>query len=176
MRNRQSPVDVRRREVFARYVLPELDVLLRTARALTPQLADAEDLVQETLLRAYRAADAFDGRHPRAWLFTIMRRVEANRRRRPEFLHDRGGAILDRLEVSDNGSVNPETLVVESTFDARVAAALSGLPEKYRRVVELVDAGGLRYTDAATVLGLTEGTVASRLHRARARLKRAVRR
>jgi RNA polymerase sigma-70 factor (ECF subfamily) len=61
-----------RSETFARHVLPEVDVLYRVARTLTGQPADAEDLVQETLLRACRSMDWFDGEHPRAWLLTIL--------------------------------------------------------------------------------------------------------
>ncbi|MDA8074276.1 MAG: sigma factor, partial [Actinomycetota bacterium] len=69
-------------DAFARYVLPELEVLARVAFSICRNKADAEDLVQETLLCAYRAIDRFDGAHPRAWLFTIMRNAEAKRYRR----------------------------------------------------------------------------------------------
>lgn len=58
---------------FAKHVLPEINVLFRVARSITRHDADAEDLVQDTLLRAFRAIERFDGRHPRAWLLTIMR-------------------------------------------------------------------------------------------------------
>lgn len=75
---------------FAVYVLPQVEVLYRVARSLTGQPADAEDLVQDTLLRAFRAIEGFDGRHPRAWLLTILRNTEHNRhrRRRPVLLDD----------------------------------------------------------------------------------------
>lgn len=75
---------------FADYVLPEVDTLYRAALSLTRNHADAEDLVQDTLLRAYRSIDRFDGRHPRAWLLTILRNAHINRQRRPrpELLHD----------------------------------------------------------------------------------------
>uniref|UniRef100_UPI003752473E RNA polymerase sigma factor n=1 Tax=Ilumatobacter sp. TaxID=1967498 RepID=UPI003752473E len=75
---------------FERYVLPEIEVLLRVAHSLTRNHAEAEDLVQDTLLRAYRGIDGFDGRHPRAWLLTILRNthINRNRRRRPELLRD----------------------------------------------------------------------------------------
>jgi RNA polymerase sigma-70 factor, ECF subfamily len=63
-----------RHEAFAEYVLSEVDVLYRVARGLTGQSADAEDLVQETLLRAFRFIDRFDGQHPRAWLRKQIRR------------------------------------------------------------------------------------------------------
>jgi len=75
---------------FERYVLPETELLLRVANSLTRNRADAEDLVQDTLLRAFRAIDRFDGRYPRAWLLTILRNthINRNRRRRPELLRD----------------------------------------------------------------------------------------
>jgi RNA polymerase sigma-70 factor (ECF subfamily) len=62
-----------RNEAFAEYVVPEIEVLYRVARSLTGHAADAEDLVQDTLLRAFRSIDSFDGQHPRAWLLTILR-------------------------------------------------------------------------------------------------------
>ena len=75
---------------FELYVIPELEVLARVALTITRNSADAEDLVQETLLSAYRAIDRFDGTHPRAWLLTIMRNTEKkrHRRRRPNLLRD----------------------------------------------------------------------------------------
>ncbi|MGH3627771.1 MAG: RNA polymerase sigma factor, partial [Sciscionella sp.] len=69
-------------QAFAAHVLPEIDLLYRVARSITGQQADAEDLVQDTLLRAYRAIGSFDGKHPRAWLLTILRNTERNRHRR----------------------------------------------------------------------------------------------
>ncbi|MGH9104531.1 MAG: RNA polymerase sigma factor, partial [Acidimicrobiales bacterium] len=105
---------------FARYVLPELDVLARVAFSITRNTADAEDLVQETLLCAYRAIEHFDGAHPRAWLFTIMRNAEAkrHRRRRPQLLRDPDHA--GRLEAVDprNAIASPEQVVVGAEFDA----------------------------------------------------------
>ena len=162
-----------RQEAFARYVVPEVEVLLRVARSLTPRPADAEDLVQDTLLRAFRGIDGFDGAHPRAWLLTIMRNAEVNRtrRRRPELLDDQDAA-LDRLAATDGpGSETPERLVVGEAFDAVVADALAALPDRFRHVVMLVDVERLTYTEAATAMGLPVGTVMSRLHRARARIR-----
>lgn len=160
-----------RRAAFGKYVLPEVDVLLRVALTLTAQPADAEDLVQDTLLRAYRAIDRFDGRHPRAWLLTIMRRAEMNRhrRRRPHLLDD-PDADLERLAVADPGAT-PEEVVVGESFDEVVDAAFSALPDKHRQVVRLVDVDGLTYAEAAELLGMPEGTVMSRLHRARKRIR-----
>ena len=69
-------------QIFNRLVLPEVDVMWRVAMTLTRNRADAEDLVQESLLRAYKAIEGFDGRYPRAWLLTILRNTERNRHRR----------------------------------------------------------------------------------------------
>lgn len=156
---------------FAAYVLPEVEVLLRVAMTLTAQRADAEDLVQDTLLRAYRAIDGFDGKHPRAWLLTIMRRAEINRhrRRRPHLLDD-PDTDLDRLS-STGPQGSAEEVVVGEAFDEVVDSALFALPDKHRQVVQLVDIDGLTYAEAARLLDVPEGTVMSRLHRARKRIR-----
>lgn len=163
--------DQQKRDAFATYVVPEIDVLLRVARTLVPRAADAEDLVQDTLLRAYRAIDSFDGAHPRAWLLTIMRRAEINRnrRRRPDLLDD---PDAQTEALSDDGAGSPEALVVGATFDAVVGEALDALPDKFREVVELVDINGLSYAEAAELIGVPVGTVMSRLHRSRTRIRK----
>ncbi len=160
-----------RGRAFAAHVVPEIDVLLRVAHTLVDRPADAEDLVQETLLRAFRAAASFDGRHPRAWLLTIMRNAHANRarRRRPQLLHDPDAAV-DGL-VDGDERTGPEDVVVGATLDSVVAEGLGALSDRLRRVVELVDVDGLTYAEAAEVLGVPVGTVMSRLHRARMRLR-----
>jgi RNA polymerase sigma-70 factor (ECF subfamily) len=160
-------------DAFARYVLPELEVLARVAFSITRNSADAEDLVQETLLCAYRAIDRFDGAHPRAWLFTIMRNAEAkrHRRRRPQLLRDPGEA--GRLESTDPRETvgSPEDVVVGAEFRSVVAQCLASLPARHRQVVELIDVDGLSYAEAAEAIGVPVGTVMSRLHRARIRIR-----
>lgn len=158
-----------RRQAFDRFVRPELEVLLRVALRLTGNPADAEDLVQDTLLRAYRAIDRFDGRHPRAWLLTILRNANINRvrRRRPD--------LLDDEELWSVPSSHPEGQPQEALAalpDPRLVAALRQLSRKHREVVALVDVDGLTYQEAADLLGIPIGTVMSRLHRARARLRK----
>ena len=168
-----APGGDQRDDAFVRFVLPEVEVLLRVARTLTPRAADAEDLVQDTLLRAFRGIDGFDGAHPRAWLLTIMRNAEINRtrRRRPELFDDPARA-LDRLAAQEGlGADTPEALVVGETFDAVVSDALSALPDRFREVVSLVDVDGLSYAETGELLGVPVGTVMSRLHRARARMR-----
>jgi RNA polymerase sigma-70 factor (ECF subfamily) len=158
-------------EAFERHVLPEVEVMLRVAMSLTRNTADAEDLVQDTMIRAYGAIGRFDGRHPRAWLLTILRNANINRhrRRRPELIRDADRA--DRLLESETPHASAEDVVVGETFDATVQSALDHLPDRFRRVVELVDIDGLGYQEAADVLGIPIGTVMSRLHRARHRIR-----
>jgi RNA polymerase sigma-70 factor (ECF subfamily) len=157
---------------FERYVLPEMEVMLRVATSITHDPVDAEDLVQETVIRAYRAIERFDGRHPRAWLLTIMRNAQINRvrRRRPELMRD-PDATMARMADAGEGGESAEALVVGRTFDAVVERAFRSLPEKFRLVVELVDLDGLAYQEAADVLDIPVGTVMSRLHRARNRIR-----
>jgi RNA polymerase sigma-70 factor (ECF subfamily) len=163
------PGPSRSSDAFERYVLPEIEVLLRVAQSLTGNTADAEDLVQDTLVRAYRSIDRFDGRYPRAWLLTILRRthINRNRRRRPELLRD-PDAEMDRAAAA---CAEPADAAVDAAFDTEVEAALVELPAPFRQTVELVDIGGLSYREAAQVLGVPAGTVMSRLHRARARIR-----
>lgn len=158
-------------EAFERFVVPELAVLTRVARSLTRRPADAEDVVQDTLLRAYRAIGRFDGRHPRAWLLTILRNAHANQNRGtcPSLLPDpeTSQALLER-----NGShIDVAEVVVGPAIEPRVEAAVARLPYTFRQVIELVDLNGLSYREAAAALGVPPGTVMSRLHRARQRVR-----
>jgi RNA polymerase sigma-70 factor, ECF subfamily len=165
-----APDDRARQEAFERFVLPEVEVLFRVALTLVPRPADAEDLVQDTLLRAFQAIGSFDGAHQRAWLLTILRNTQINRtrRRRPELLD--GPNTHADVAVADEGR-SAETVVVEATFDAAVDDALASLSPRLRRVVELVDLLGLSYAETAEALGVPVGTVMSRLHRARDRIR-----
>jgi RNA polymerase sigma-70 factor (ECF subfamily) len=165
-------------DAFERYVIPEIPVMLRVARSLTRNDADAEDLVQDSLLRAHQAIDRFDGRYPRAWLLTIVRNthINRNRRRRPQLLADADGGT-ERLErIADDRPADAPDAGVEASFDAEVERALEALPENFRAVVDLVDVGGLSYQEAAHVLDIPEGTVMSRLHRARTRMREQLQR
>lgn len=156
---------------FEEFVLPELDVLYRTAWSLTRADADAQDLVQDTLLRAYRAIDRFDGRYPRAWLLTIMRNANINRvrKKKPDLLDDPDATFERSTDFAEED--HPENLVVDQIFDAEVESALAELPDNFREIVELVDLNGLAYQEAADLLDIPVGTVMSRLHRARKRIR-----
>ena len=157
---------------FREQVLPELEVLYRVARRLTGSTADAEDLVQDTLLKAYRAFDRFDGRYLRAWLLTIMRNHHRNqlRKRRPDLLADE---VARRLpgHGQDARRDGVDERAFHHDLDPVVREALRSLSPKHRSVIALVDLDGLTYREAAELLGVPVGTVMSRLHRARSKVR-----
>ena len=143
--------------------------MYRLALSITRDHAEAEDLVQDSLIRAYRALERFDGANRRAWLLTIVRNthINRNRRRRPGLLADPAQA-----EQKARSAPGAETEALAAMFDARVKAALRELPVDQQAVIALVDVAGLSYQQAADALGAPLGTVMSRLHRGRKRIKR----
>jgi RNA polymerase sigma-70 factor (ECF subfamily) len=164
---------VSRARGFREVVEPEIPLLLRAARGLTKSSADAEDLVQETLIRAFKAIQQFDGAHPRAWLLTILRNtnVNMNRRQRPSLLDD--GIFWEDATPAfgnDHGSSAEETAIARS-FSAEIRQGMKDLDPRFREVLVLVDIQGFNYTDCAAILGVPVGTVMSRLSRARKRLR-----
>ena len=159
------------RERFEALIVPEVDFLARVARSMSRSSAEAEDLAQDTLLKAYRALDRFDGRHPRAWLYRIARNTAINRdQRNRELLFGEG----QELDVADDELSQPEHQVVTPIVDHELKTALDDLPPSFRLVLQLVDVEGMRYQEAAEVLEVPVGTVMSRLHRARRRLRAAL--
>lgn len=157
---------------FRAYVVPELPVLLRVATRLTGDPVPAEDLVQETLIRSYRAIGRFDGRHPRAWLLTILRNTwrNMNRRQVPKLLQ-LDESMGNVPAPGADGRRGAEEQVVDQMLNTALADALRALSDNQRAVVALVDVDGLTYGEAAAVLGVPVGTVMSRLHRARTKLR-----
>lgn len=167
-------VDRDREALFRRYVMPELQLMYAMAMRMTRDPHDAEDLVQDTLLRAHRAIDRFDGRHPRAWLLTILRNTQINRvRKRSPVLAFDPEALFGRLPEADGRDTVAED-ALDRIADPVVVSALAGLSESHRAVVTLVDIEDLSYKEAAEMLDVPIGTVMSRLHRARAKLRRSL--
>lgn len=176
-----SPPGTDRHARFHAVVVPEMEPMLRVARRLTGSWADAEDVVQDALVRAFRALDGFDGRHPRAWLFTIVRNTHLNagRRHRPETMDPmpaQGPNVLERARPAFGRPVEPsaEDVVADRLLDLDVEQALGDLAEPFRVVVLLVDVDRLTAAEAASVLGVPVGTVVSRLSRGRRRLREAL--
>lgn len=177
MTSPRPPDDETRKATFRELVEPEIEVLLRVAASITANRADAEDLVQETLLRAYRAIDRFDGRHPRAWLLTILRNTNANlhRRQRPGTIGDWETLRTARPAFGRAELPSAEETFVDNELAAPLEAAVRALDPRFRTALILVDVHDLSYAEAAAVMGVPVGTVMSRLSRARDRLRTALR-
>ncbi|WP_246486581.1 RNA polymerase sigma factor [Kribbella qitaiheensis] len=162
-----------RQDVFRTHVEPEIEVLLRVGQTLTGSWADGEDLVQETLIRAWTAIDRFDGAHPRAWLLTILRNAHLNslRRQRPDLTDDTASFDRARPAFGATAPPGPEQTVIDRALDEDLERAVARLDEKFRTVLLLIDVDLLTYTEAAELLGIPVGTVMSRLSRARDRVR-----
>jgi RNA polymerase sigma-70 factor, ECF subfamily len=161
---------------FESGALSYLDALYRTALRMTRSDAEAQDLVQETYVRAFRFRDQFQtGTNLKAWLFRILTNTFINQYRRRQTQPQ-----LTELDDVDEGSLyqrmtrasaaadasDPATMVLDQVVDAEVTSALEDLPEKFRTVV-LLDVEGLSYREMAETLQIPIGTVMSRLHRGR---------
>jgi RNA polymerase sigma-70 factor, ECF subfamily len=164
--------DLRTRfELEAVPLLPRLNV---AALRLTRNHADAEDLLQETLLRAYRGFSRFEpGTNLTAWLHRILQNTFINgyrkRQREPKTVPDDGW--YDPRTAHAGVESSAEATVLDSIADERLQRALSSLPEHYRRVVVLYDVDGFNCREIAGIVGVPRGTVMSRLHRGRKALR-----
>ena len=161
---------------FEPEALRHLDALYRTALRMTRSEADAEDLVQETYIRAFRFRDQFAlGTNMKAWLFRILTNTFINTYRRkaaqPEVTDLEGidEFSLYRRMATDraaSSSPDPEAELMNNVVDTEVTDALAELPEKFRTTV-LLDVEGFSYKEIAEMLSVPIGTVMSRLHRGR---------
>jgi RNA polymerase sigma-70 factor (ECF subfamily) len=155
-------------DAFTREALSYVDSLYGTALKLTRRPADADDLVQDTYLKAFRAASQFQpGTNLKAWLFTILHNTFRNMRR-----HDGRNPVDVDSEVVDHApqpvtQYSPEQLLTRATLDADLQEALDALPEAFRQAVWLRDVEELTYAEIASVLGVPIGTVMSRISRGR---------
>src|SRR3982750_3069646 len=154
---------------FVRDALGYVDSLYGTALRLTRRPADAEDLVQDTYLKAFRSAAQFQrGTNLKAWLFTILHNTFRNMLR-----HDGRSPIDVDSEYVDQAPANaatehsPEELLTRATLDVDLQAALDALPDAFRQAVWLRDVEELTYAEIAEVLAVPIGTVMSRISRGR---------
>jgi RNA polymerase sigma-70 factor (ECF subfamily) len=169
---------------FAEQATPYLDQLYAAAMRMTRNPADAEDLVQETFVRAYRGFGGFqDGTNLRAWLYRILTNTFINTyraaQRRPEqselddveelYLYRRIGG----LEAASLGR-SAEDELMDLFTDSQVQDAVDALPEQFRLAVLLADVDGFSYKEIAEILDVPIGTVMSRLHRGRKSLQKSL--
>ena len=160
---------------FGNVVLPHLGDAYTLARWLTGNRADAEDVVQDACLRAFRSIDKFSGGSTRAWVLTIVRNTAYTwlRKNRPAALvavQDLE-AIEQAQAIPGNPDIEtPETALIAETDAVRLQAAIAALPAPFRETLVLRDVQGLDYREIAMVTGVPIGTVMSRLARGRSRL------
>lgn len=155
---------------FEREALACIDSLYRTALRLTSNPADAEDLVQDTYLKAFRSAEQFQpGTNLKAWLFTILQNTFLNRRRRS--VKEPITVEPEEMERASTGlspeAASPEDLLLRETLNSDLRDALDGLPEAFRQAVWLRDVEEFSYAEIASMLGIPVGTVMSRISRGR---------
>jgi RNA polymerase sigma-70 factor (ECF subfamily) len=157
--------------LFETAVLPHLDAAYNLARWLTRNPHDAEDLVQECLVRAFTYFDGFHGRDGRAWLLAIVRNSFYTLLRR-----GRGHpAVMFEEEIhTDDGPLDPETILLRRIDAEVLGKAIEELPAAFREALVLREIEGLSYREIADVAGIPIGTVMSRLARARGMVKRRV--
>jgi RNA polymerase sigma-70 factor (ECF subfamily) len=170
------------RDLQARFeaeALPLLNGMYSAAFRLTRNAADAEDLVQETFLRAYRSFHQFEeGTNLKAWLYRILTNTFINnyrkRQREPQTVSDEEVEDWYLYSRMARGGAEPsaEATVLESLPDEDVQEALSSLPEQFRVAVLLADVEGFSYKEIAEITGVPIGTVMSRLHRGRRALEK----
>jgi|HubBroStandDraft_5_1064220.scaffolds.fasta_scaffold232641_2 RNA polymerase sigma-70 factor (ECF subfamily) len=160
---------------FERDVLPHLNRLYPAALRMTRNASDAEDLVQETSAKAYAAFHQFKpDTNLRAWLNRILANtfISGYRKRRREPFQELAGDVeRDLGVVGDLRARSAEAEAMDRLGDAEIARALLDLPEAFRMTVYLADVEGYPYKEIAEIMGTPVGTVMSRLHRARGRLR-----
>ena len=172
---------VQKRKGFEAEALPHMEALYRTALRMTKNENDAEDLVQEAFVKAYRFWDRFEpGSNCRAWLFKIMTNIFINEYRSKS----RSPVAVNVDEIDDNflygqlasdeTAANPEQQLFNKIFDDDVKKAIEDLPDDFRLVVVLSFLEGFSYQEIADIMDLQLGTVKSRLHRGRKLLQKAL--
>jgi RNA polymerase sigma factor (sigma-70 family) len=166
---------------FANVVMPHLDDAYGLARWVTGNRTDAEDVVQEACLRAFRGIEGFAGANGRAWLLAIVRNAAYDcmrKNRSPALVHVDDLEAVERMTVeagvpsesTASAGDNPEAALIARADEARLEAAIAGLPLVFRETMVLRDMQGLDYREIASITGVPIGTVMSRLARARGRV------
>ena len=169
-----ATADLCKREDFGRWALPHMDKVYTASLYLTHNHAEAEDLLQDTYLRAYRFWHQFTpGTNCKAWLLTILHNRFKDRYR-DRYQDHQAVEFDDDTAAPDGGPSDPETLVLSHALADEVESALKRLPLQFLEVVVLVDVQELSYEEAAATFGCPVGTIRSRLSRGRRLLQLAL--
>jgi len=176
-----TPAEKARRDaLFQREFVPQMDALYNFGFHLTYNESDAQDLVQETFLKAYRFIQSYEeGTNAKAWLFRILKNAFINEYRKkvrqPDLIdYEEVVHYQDREDASYSGYVDLRQEIFQGLMGDEVTTALNNLPVEFRTVVLLCDIEGFTYEEIASIMDIPIGTVRSRLHRARNMLKEAL--
>ena len=169
---------------FERQMLPNLDALYRSALSMTKNPGDAEDLVQETFVRAFQFFAQFQGgTNARAWLFRIMTNLYINSYRKKTREPDRVSYdemedfyLYNRLSDAQTSGIaaSPEDVIIQQVEAEAIRAAIEKLPDEYRETVILADVNEFSYQEISEMLDIPIGTVRSRLSRGRRLVQKAI--
>ncbi len=170
-----SQSDDDRRTAFEQEALPHLDAVYRVALRLSGDPSQAEDLSQETMLKAFRSWHQYKpGTNARAWLLTILRHTFINQYRRTK--HHKATVDVTAVEhytvFPDVQDADPEGTFFDQIVDEEIYQAIDALPNEFRETVVLSDVEGLSYAEIAEITGVPVGTVKSRLYRGRQLLQK----
>lgn len=177
MRYQVNPVSSNKQRAFNAEILPHLDSLYNYALRLTTDQSDAEDLVQDSIVKAYRFFDSYEkGTNAKAWLFRILKNSFINNYRKHQKLpqsvdYDEVSPYFESVRSEQMETTDLENIIFRNLMDDNFTSALSKLPEDFRTVVLLCDVDGFTYEEISNMLDVPIGTIRSRLHRGRNLLK-----
>lgn len=169
--------ELRKQQDFNEEILPHLDSLYNFGLRLTSDPNDAEDLVQDTIVKAYRFFSSYEkGTNAKAWLFRILKNSYINNYRRQskkphEVDYDEVSSFYETIRAERTDSSDLEDKMFRELIDDELTAALDQIPEDFRTVVLLCDVEDFTYEEIANMLDVPIGTIRSRLHRGRKLLK-----
>lgn len=177
MRYLVNPVSSKKQRAFNAEILPHLDSLYNYALRLTTDQSDAEDLVQDSIVKAYRFFDSYEkGTNAKAWLFRILKNSFINNYRKHQKLpqsvdYDEVSPYFESVRSEQMETTDLENIIFRNLMDDNFTSALAKLPEDFRTVVLLCDVDGFTYEEISNMLDVPIGTIRSRLHRGRNLLK-----
>jgi RNA polymerase sigma-70 factor (ECF subfamily) len=169
--------EIRKQEDFNEEIIPHLDALYNFALRLTTDPNDAEDLVQDTIVKAYRFFNSYEkGTNAKAWLFRILKNSYINNYRKQskkpqEVDYDEVATFYETVRAERTETSDLEDKMFRELIDDDISKALDAIPEDFRTVVLLCDVEDFTYEEIANMLDVPIGTIRSRLHRGRNLLK-----
>lgn len=170
-------VETKKQDDFNEEIIPHLDALYNFGLRLTADPNDAEDLVQDTIVKAYRFFSSYEkGTNAKAWLFRILKNSYINNYRKKskkpaEVDYDEVATFYESIRADRTETSNLEDKMFRELIDDDLSKALNGIPEDFRTVVLLCDVEDFTYEEIANMLDVPIGTIRSRLHRGRNLLK-----